>query len=104
MMNQQITKDMDENNALLNLQNDIKNYPQKIKKNKKFGISLNPSSDILKRRLYSKLTQLAKLKTLSKESLEWMGDFANNGPYEDIRQFFQNHDWVEQFRDMKKVK
>lgn len=104
MFNQQTIKDMDEKNALLDLQKDIQNYPEKIKKNKKFGIYLNPSADILKRRLYSKFTQLAQLKILSNESLEWMGDFAENGPYDDIRQFFQNHVWVNQFREMKKVK
>jgi hypothetical protein len=94
-------KNGDEKEILKNIEIDIKNYDQKIKRNKKFGIYLNPSSDIIKRRAYSKLSQIAKRRQLSDESLQWLGDFATNGPYDDIRQFFQNHVWVEQFRNMK---
>lgn len=100
-MSVSIDKDINEKEALQKLEFDIQNYDKKLKRNKKFGIYLNPSSDILKRHLYSKFTQLAKIKTLSDDALEWMGDFATNGPYDDIRQFFQNHIWVEQFRNMK---
>lgn len=91
----------DEKEILYKLEVDLENYPQRIKNSKKFGIYLNPSSDILKRRVYSKFSQIAKRRPLSNEALEWMGDFAKNGPYDDIRQFFQNHLWVEQFREMK---
>lgn len=82
------------------LSNDIENYQSVVERNRKFGIKLNPDSNILKRRTYSKFAMASKHRDLSKEALEWMADFTKNGPYDDIRLYINNHEWVNQYRKM----
>lgn len=78
----------------------IEKCNENIQKAKKRGVNLRVSENQYKRRTYSHLSQLAKKKKLSEKSLEWLADFAKNGPYEDIREFFSNHAWVDQYRDL----
>jgi hypothetical protein len=95
------------------LQIDIKRWPEVVERNKKFGIFINPDSNILKRRLYSKFVLLSKApetdiekkdnRELSMVALEWMADFAKNGPFDDIRQHLNNHTWVKRYQELKGI-
>lgn len=105
--------DANKDQEILNkLEHDIQDWPKVVERNKKFGITLNSDSNILKRRTYSKFISLSKsnnpdgsknrdARELSPLALEWMGDFVKNGPYDDVRQFINNHTWIHEYRKLK---
>jgi hypothetical protein len=88
-----------EEKILQNLEKDIEDYPNSIKKYKRFGTYLPTfSTDHLKKNVYIYFSQLANRKQLSDKTLCWMADFAQNSPYSDIKENFHNEGWVCQYR------
>lgn len=84
-----------------NLDDEINNWVKVVQRNKKKGIVLNNDYNIIKRRLYSKFVLKSKSQKLSNIALNWMGNFVENGPYPDLKNYVNNHHWVSQYREMK---
>lgn len=85
-----------------NLQQDLGKHSKVIEKSKKFGIRLPDFVNVINKNVYIYFSQLSNRKQLSGPTLEWMADFAQTSPYQDIRDNYHNQGWAEQYRKLKK--
>jgi hypothetical protein len=91
-----------EEEVLRNLEKDLQNHSKAIEKSKQFGIQLPSNVHHLKKNVYLYFCNIARRKELSPLALKWMADFAENSPYEDVRQNYNNQAWVDQYRTLKR--
>lgn len=91
--------DQTEEKIFENLENDIAKHPSDVKRCKRFGIYISPNINILKKNVFMYFCQLANKKQLSTKTLNWMADFAQGSPYEDIRKNYHSQEWVSQYRN-----